>query len=50
MISVGKLASNLKGDKDFYSDIKNLDLTSIQRRNIKSVEVVDFLITMGIKE
>ena len=50
MISVGKLVSNLKKDKDFYPDIKNLELTSLQRRNIKSVEVVDFLITMGVKE
>ncbi len=50
MINVGKFASNLKENKDFYSDIKDLELTFIQRRNIKSVEVADFLITAGVKE
>lgn len=50
MINVGKFASNLKGDKSFYSLLKNLELTSIQRRNIKSIEVVDFVISAGVKE
>lgn len=50
MINVGKFAANLKEDKNFHSLIKNLELTSIQRRSIKSIEVVDFVITAGIKE
>ncbi len=50
MINVGRFAANLKEDKSFFSDLKNLELTLIQRRNIKTIEVVDFVITVGVKE
>ncbi len=50
MINVGKFTSNLKGDKKFYADLRNIELTSIERKNIKAIEVVDFVITTSVKE
>lgn len=50
LINVGKLANNFKEDKALYSELKGLEIASIQRKNIKSTETVDFVITAGIKE
>ncbi len=50
MINVSKFTSNLKGNKKFYADLHHIELTSIERRNIKSIEVVDFIITTSVKE
>ncbi|MDP2938776.1 MAG: PilN domain-containing protein [Candidatus Omnitrophota bacterium] len=50
LINVGKFTSNLKEDKRFYEGLISLELTNIVRRNIKSTEVVDFIITASIKE
>lgn len=50
LINVGKLANNFKEDKAVYSELKGLEIASIQRKNIKSTETVDFVIIAGIKE
>jgi Tfp pilus assembly protein PilN len=50
MISVGNFVSNLKEQKNFQEDLATVELGSIQRRNIKAVEVVDFVITAKLAE
>lgn len=49
MISVHTFASNLKAKERFVNDFLELDLGSIQRRKINTVEVADFLITAKLK-
>ena len=49
MIAVGKFANNLKKEDRFYFDFKDIGVTSIKRRKIGSVEIVDFIITVSLK-
>ena len=46
MASIGVFTTNLKTRKNFMNSLKNLEVGSIQRRQIKSTEVADFLITI----
>jgi len=50
MVMVGKFTSALKDDPVFTRDFKDIELTSINRRLIKSVEVADFVITVILKD
>lgn len=50
MVMVGKFTSALKNDSVFAKDFKDIELTSINRRLIKSVEVADFVITASLKD
>ena len=45
MINVHSFTSNLKDEKSFLDKFSDLELGSIQRRNIGKTEVSDFLIT-----
>lgn len=49
MISVHTLTANLKKEENFLNNITELELGSIQRRNIGKVEIADFLITAKVK-
>jgi len=49
MISVGTFTANLKDLKSFMSGLNDIEVGSIQRRQIRSVEVADFLITVRLK-
>jgi len=50
MMLVGKLANNLKKVDRFYSDVKDIEISSIKRRKIGPVEIVDFIITASLKK
>lgn len=50
MVSVGNFVSTIKEQKGFQEDLATMELGSIQRRNIKAVEVVDFVITAKLTE
>ena len=50
MIAVGKFANNLKKEDRFYFDFKDIEVTSIKRRKIGSVEIVDFIIVASLKK
>lgn len=45
MMGVVELVSKLKGKKEFLKDLKSMEVGSIQRRKIASVELADFSIT-----
>jgi Tfp pilus assembly protein PilN len=47
---VNKFTSALKNNNDFYSDFKDLDIDSIKRRQIKNIEVADFILTAKLRE
>jgi Tfp pilus assembly protein PilN len=49
MLLVGKFANNLKKEKRFYSGFRDLEVSSIKRRKIGPVEIVDFLIIVSLK-
>ena len=49
IISIHHLTSNLKADPKFSEHFTDLELGSIQRRKIKTVEIADFVITMKVK-
>ena len=49
MISVGDFVANLKNKKSFMNGLQNIELGSIQRRQLKSVDVVDFILTSKLK-
>ncbi|MFA5060375.1 MAG: PilN domain-containing protein [Candidatus Omnitrophota bacterium] len=49
MISVGNFASNLKNQKTFMNGLKNVEVGSIQRRKVQSIEIADFLITVKLQ-
>ncbi|HOX54204.1 MAG: PilN domain-containing protein [Candidatus Omnitrophica bacterium] len=50
VILVNKFASALKNNTDFYSDFKDLEVGTIKRRQIKTVEVADFTLVANFKE
>ena len=45
MTSVGNFVANLKHTSSFMNGLKNMELGSIQRRQFKSIDMVDFIIT-----
>jgi len=50
VILVNRLTSALKNNKDFYSDFQDMEIGSIKRRQIKNIEVADFVLTSKLKE
>ena len=50
MISVGNFATNLKGHATFMENLESLDVSSIQKRQVKSIEVADFIITIKLQK
>ena len=50
MILVGQFTSGLKKDPKISADFKDIEVRSIQRRKIKTLEVVDFVMTANLKE
>ncbi|MFT5386991.1 MAG: Tfp pilus assembly protein PilN [Candidatus Omnitrophota bacterium] len=50
MISVHEFTASLKKNKSFLLGFENMELGSIQRRKINTVEIADFLIKALIKE
>jgi Tfp pilus assembly protein PilN len=50
VILVNKFSSALKNDKDFYFDFKDMELDSIKQRQIKNMEVADFILDTKLKE
>lgn len=49
MVSLGDFVENLKNAEGFVGDLDNIDLGSFQRRQIKAVDIVDFVITVKLK-
>ncbi len=49
MAGIGNFASSLQAKKTFMDGLSMLDVGSIQKRQIKSAEVADFLITVKAK-
>ncbi len=49
MISAGNFATNLKSHNAFMERLESLYVRSIQKRQIKSVEIADFLITIKLQ-
>lgn len=49
IVSVGNFVTNLKKHKSFMKGLENIEVGSIQKRNIKTVEVADFLITIKLQ-
>lgn len=50
MVLVGKFTSALKDDADFSKEFKSVELSSINRKSIKNVEVADFVISVDLKD
>jgi len=50
MIVVGKFANNLKKNNRFYCDFEDIEIGSIKRRKIGSIEIVDFVIRASLKK
>lgn len=50
MVLVGKFTSALKDDASFAKEFKSIELTSIDRKSIKNVEVADFVILVNLKD
>ncbi len=50
MTTIGKFLQELKTSKTFESLCTKIDLSSVQRRTIKTYDVVDFVLTGEIKE
>ncbi len=49
MASVSSFASNLKNNSKFMQGLKSLELGSMQRRQIKAVDLADFIITVKLQ-
>ncbi|MCK9595385.1 MAG: PilN domain-containing protein [Candidatus Omnitrophica bacterium] len=47
---INKFMSNLKQDRDIIGDFKSLELSSVQRKNIGTFEVADFILVAALKE
>ena len=45
----GSFVANLKGKKSFMNGLENIEVGSYQKRQVKSIDVVDFLITVKLK-
>ena len=50
MTSVGNFSSNLKKQKEFMIGLEDIEVGSIQRRNIHSTQIADFVITLRLDE
>jgi len=50
MISVGNFSSNLKKEKDFMKGLDDIEVSSIQRRMVNSIEVADFVISVKLED
>jgi len=46
---INKLLDNLKSDKEFYKDFSNFELSNVQKRQIGTYEVADFVLTGVLK-
>ena len=49
MINIGNLASSLKNKKPFMAGLQNIEVGSIQRRLVRTTEVIDFVITIKLQ-
>lgn len=49
MVSVGNFTANLKGKKSFMTGLDGVELGSIQRRQVKAVDLVDFVVTVKLQ-
>jgi Tfp pilus assembly protein PilN len=49
IISIHHFTTNLKQDASFMEHFMDLELGSIQRRRIKTVEIADFVVTIKVK-
>ena len=49
VILVNRFSTDLKKDNEFYKNFKDLDVSSIKRRGIKNIEVVDFIMDTYVK-
>ncbi len=49
VISVGNFVSSLKNRKAFMMNLEDIEMGPVQRRQIKSAEVADFLITVKVR-
>lgn len=50
VILVNRFTTALKNNADFYSNFENLEISTIMRRQIKNMEVADFILTTKLKE
>ena len=49
-VTIGKFMKNLKEKDNFFDDFDEIELGSIQRKNIKETEIMDFTITAYFKK
>ncbi len=49
MVSVGNFTANLKGNKSFMAGLDSIELGSIQRRQVKAIDLVDFVVTVKLQ-
>jgi len=49
MSAVGNFVSNLKGKQSFMVGLQNLELGSVQRRPLKVLDLVDFVISVKLQ-
>ncbi len=47
---VSEFIKNLKADKEFFKDFKDIELKSVQAKKIADKEVKDFVIVLSLKE
>ena len=49
MALAGSFVSNLRGKGTFMDGLQSVELGSIQRRQMKAIDVVDFIITARLQ-
>lgn len=50
MVLINKFMVALKKDNDFMGDFSNLELSSVQKKEIGGYEITDFMLTITLKE
>ena len=50
VVLIYKFTTALKNNSDFYSDFKDLEVGSITSRQIKSIEISDFILSAKLRE
>ncbi len=46
---INKLLDNLKSDQGFFKDFSNFELTNVQKKNIGSYDIADFVLVGALK-
>lgn len=49
IVLINKFMASLRTDADFFKDFSKLELSSVQRRKIGGYDIIDFVLTGGLK-